>query len=246
MANIIWPDGSKNHTISWARHLADMAAPKATSPASAAGPVGHGGASTPLGVPPVHGASSPPQGTVAIGSTPVTQAQWQSGVLANALVPGATAPGGVAGPAALPPPDPTLEGQIASEAQRRDDALAGYAAARPQALADYGYKATGYDSAGNPTGLTFNADDPYSQAALLKKRYDQNKVGAQNAAGNQIFSGSYQNTKIANESGYGQSSDALTKALTKLLASIASGEASAKTTYEANVANDRAARAPTS
>lgn len=217
-----WPDGSKNHSISWAQHQANLAAPQ-------------------KGLPPMGGG-------VSIGGKPVTTAQWQSGALANALVPGSYQPPAAPSPGANAlPPDPILQGMIGALAKTRDEKIGALESQKPQVLAGYGYKATGYDAGGAPTGLSFDADNPFSQAALLKRRYDQQQTGTQNsmAARGQLYSGALQNQKTSNELGYQGNSDAIVKALTAALKRIAQGVGTAKTDYETGVAQAAGQRAPT-
>ena len=141
-----------------------------------------------------------------------------------------------------------MEGLIAGRTAQRDSTLAGLTARKPQVLADYGYTATGYDETGAPTGLTFDPNNPFSKAALLKKNYDQQQAGTQNsmAARGQLYAGSLRNQTASNEFGYQGNNDALVKALTAALVGLAGQERSARTTYDTDVAGYRAGRAPAS
>lgn len=132
--------------------------------------------------------SSNPQGTVAIGNTPVTQAQWQSGALANALVPGSyTAP-------SPQPVDPAFESQRLTAG--RNIALGNAEGAYQQGNTNFDY---GY----NPDG-SINASNPYSRAALLQLGYENQQRGTTNsmAARGQLYSGAIENQRGIDSRGY--------------------------------------------
>jgi hypothetical protein len=132
------------------------------------------------------------------------------------------------------PLDPTYQATIGGLQHKRDDLLSQYAGQRPKVLADYGYTASGYDAQGNPLGLSFDPNNPFSRAALAKRTADQVKSGTQNsmAARGQLYSGALDQAQAGNEFAYQQGSDALQKALVEALTGIASGERGAKTDYE--------------
>jgi hypothetical protein len=132
------------------------------------------------------------------------------------------------------PLDPTYQATIGGLQHKRDDALAQYAGQRPKVLADYGYTASGYDAQGNPLGLAFDPNNPFSRAALAKRTADQVKAGTQNsmASRGQLYSGALEQAQAGNEFNYQQGSDALQKALVGALGGIAAGERGAKTDYE--------------
>lgn len=225
MPGYTWPDGSSGHSISWATELAHRAA-KRTQPATGAGF---------SGLPAIVAASNP--------------AFQANGAPAKGLPPAqVAATGGTTDrtPGAQPP-DPVLEGMIGALGRRRDETISGLEAQKPQALASYGYTASGYDSSGAPTGLAFDPNNPFSQAALAKRNYDQRQTGTTNsmAARGQLYSGALTSAKAGNELGYQQTTDALQKALTRLLVGIARGEGAARTDYETGVAQARGQRMPT-
>jgi hypothetical protein len=132
------------------------------------------------------------------------------------------------------PLDPAYDAAIGGLQHKRDDALAQYAGQRPKVLADYGYTASGYDAQGNPLGLAFDPNNPFSRAALAKRTADQVKQGTQNsmASRGQLYSGALDQAQTGNEFRYQQGSDALQKALVEALGGIAQGERGAKTDYE--------------
>lgn len=143
-------------------------------------------------------------------------------------------PGPAATQPAQPPVNPALDGLIAGIDKDRDTTVGQLEARRPQVLADYGYKATGYGSDGAALGLTFDASNPFSKAALLLRNYNQQQAGTKNsmAARGQLFSGAFLRGKRENEFGYQRGDDAIKKALTGALVGIGSGIASAKSGAE--------------
>lgn len=211
----VWPDGTKNHSISWAVHQAHLSAGQPAGPAK--------------GI--------------------VYPAAKGSGPAKGILYP--TSPGAAPTPApavpSQPPLDPALDAIIAGLGRSRDTTISGLEAQKPQVLARYGYKATSYDQTGAPVGLTFDPNNPYSEAALLKRRYDQTQAGTTNslAARGLHNSGAFRHARATNEFGYNASSDALIKALTAVLTGIAGSEQTARTNYETGVAQARGQRMPT-
>lgn len=160
-------------------------------------------------------------------------------------LPATPAPSAPAAPAA-PPPDPALDGLIAGILRNRDTTVGQLEAQRPQVLADYGYKAAGYDPTGAATGLTFDASNPFSKAALLLRNYNQQQSGTKNsmASRGQLYSGAFTRGKRENEFGYQRNDDALKKALTSALTGIAGGIAGAKTKADTDISQARLSRAP--
>lgn len=119
---------------------------------------------------------SKPLGTVAIGNTPVTQAQWAGGDLANALVPGSY-------PAAAPQlADASLD-------MARVTANRNIAVGNSESAYDEGN--LGFDAGYNPDG-SVNTANPYSRAALLQLAHENQTRGTTNsmAAGGQGYNGS--------------------------------------------------------
>jgi hypothetical protein len=84
-----------------------------------------------------------------------------------------------------------------TDGHTRDDTIAGLKQARTSGLSDYGYtETTGPD--GLPQ-IAFDPNNPYSQAALLRKHYQQAKLGntTSYAAAGQLYAGSLQNAENA-------------------------------------------------
>lgn len=149
-------------------------------------------------------------------------------------------PQAVAAPSVLPP-DANYDATIANSQAGHDINAADLARQRQGAFLSYGYT---QDAAGN---LAFDPTNPFSQSALLKRQYDQAQRGNTNsyAARGQLYSGALTSAKAGNELGYQQTTDALQKALTRLLVGIARGEGAARTDYETGVAQARGQRMPT-
>jgi hypothetical protein len=117
---------------------------------------------------------------------------------AAALKPPAPKPAKAAAPAAAPaptsapatpPPDAAYLSQVAGLQQDLTDKLAGLQTGRANQLAGYGYAEDPISGA-----LTFNPNDAFSKAALLKKTYDASRArtGGAMAAGGQLYTGGYQ------------------------------------------------------
>jgi hypothetical protein len=90
----------------------------------------------------------------------------------------------------IEPPDASFTAEIEGLGQTYRSDLAGNTEGRKRGLMDYGYledEATG--------GLSFDANNPFSRAALLKRNYDtQRRSSAQSmGAGGQLYSGAFQN-----------------------------------------------------
>ena len=127
--------------------------------------------------------------------------------------------GGPLGPQAVTapsvvPPDANYEAAIASSQQSHDITAGDLTRQRAQGLLDYGYT---QDATG---ALTFDATNPFSQAAMLKRNYDQAQRGNTNsyAARGQLYSGALQNAQDESGFQYQRGSDTLTKGLADFLA----------------------------
>ena len=160
-----------------------------------------------------------------------------------AALPAALGPQSVAAPAATPqvadvavspsvvPPDASYEASVAGLTQQRDQTLTALQQQRQQALLQYGYT---QDATGS---LAFDATNPFSQAALLKRNYDQAQSGNVNsyAARGQLYSGALQNAQ--NETGFQnqRQNDTLQKGLLAFLAKNTGDAASAGTNYDLGV-----------
>lgn len=117
-------------------------------------------------------------------------------------------------PRAALPPDASYEAQLAALAQRRDSTVTSLGQQRQQGLLDYGYT----ESA--PGQIAFDPTNPYSQAAILKRNYDQSRAGNTNsyAAAGQLYSGALQNAQDETNFQQGKASDTLQKGLLAFLA----------------------------
>jgi hypothetical protein len=124
------------------------------------------------------------------------------------------------------PPDPAYQAAIGALQGSRDNTEAGLAQQRAAGLSAYGYTEDP-----NTHAIAFDPNNPYSQAALMRKRAEQAKTGntTSYAAAGQLYAGSLQNAQNANTDQFNQSNDALTKAVQNFLA---------QNTIAANAAGD--------
>lgn len=146
------------------------------------------------------------------------------------------------GPAALPP-DATYEQIIGALQRKRDTTISGLAGQRTTGLLNYGYTE---DAAGK---LAYDPNNPESQAAQLKKHYDQSRAGTgvRMAAAGQQYAGSYQNAQDTLNKGQLTDEDKLSKALQAFLSGNTQARTTAQTDYEFGAGQaygDRVARVP--
>jgi hypothetical protein len=156
-----------------------------------------------------------------------------SGGGAGTTVAGASAPS--ANTAAPPqystanlPPDATYDSVIGSLQKTRDDTIAGLIGDRGRTLTDYGFKE-------GPNGaLTFDPNNPFSKASVMKQTYDTNRrsTGQSMGAGGQLYSGAYQNSQDLINRNQLQSEDALTKNIQGFLTRNTQDQTAAGTSYE--------------
>ncbi len=126
------------------------------------------------------------------------------------------------------PVDASYDQAISLLQRQRDEGIAAIVGERSRTLSDYGFQE-------GPTGaLTFDANNPFSKASVMKKTYDTNRrsTGQTLAAGGQLYHGSFQNAQDLVNRNQLQSEDALTKNLQAFLAHNASQRAAAGTDYE--------------
>lgn len=126
------------------------------------------------------------------------------------------------------PPDASYDAAIAGLQRQRGDTLAGLTQARTSGLSDYGFQE-------GPNGaLTFDPNNPFSKAAVMKKSYDTNRrSNAQSlGAGGQQYSGAFQNAQDLVNRNQVQGEDALQKSLIGFLARNTQGVTQANTGYE--------------
>jgi len=149
----------------------------------------------------------------------------------NAPTPTA-APSAPAGPAPLPV-DPVYQNQLGGLARSRDDALTGLAGEQTRALSDYGYNAS-FDASGGVSSLAFDPNNPFSQAALLRKHYQQSKSATTNsmASRGQLYAGALQTALDRDDVNFQQGDDRLQKALTGSLSDISDRRRRALADYE--------------
>jgi hypothetical protein len=162
----------------------------------------------------------------------------------------APTPGRPGAPSAPPPPaplppDPAYLARIGALANDRDHTIAGLAQQRGQGLLQYGY------TEGPGGALTFDAANPFSQAALLKRNYDNARTGNTTslAARGQLYAGSLQNAQ--NETGHQQQvgEDQLQRALLAFIARNDTAVGQAGVDYQLGASGalgDSIARAPDS
>jgi hypothetical protein len=142
------------------------------------------------------------------------------------------------------PPDPTYDMQIGTFGKTRDDTIAGLVQQRGAGLQAYGYTE-------DPTthAIAFDPNNPYSQAALLRKHYQQAKTGntTSYAASGQLYAGSLQNAQNASTDQFNAGDNAIKQAVINFLANNTTAQKTAGDTYDYNAglaAGDRVGRVP--
>jgi len=126
------------------------------------------------------------------------------------------------------PPDASYDQALALLQRQRDEGLAGIIGERARSLSDYGFHE-------GPTGtLTFDANNAFSKAAIMKKTYDTNRraTGQSLASGGQLYHGSFQNAQDLVNRNQLQSEDALLKNVQAFLARNTGQQKEARTNYE--------------
>jgi hypothetical protein len=146
-------------------------------------------------------------------------------------------------PPTVPMPDPVYDADVLNLGRARDIAVANAVAARASGLLDYGFT----ENAGTGA-LTFDPNNPFSRAAVLKQNYNQSRARAAQTmgSGGQLYSGAFQNQQDFINRGQLQSEDALQKALAGFLAENTSARQRALTEHQmgmSSVEAERAARA---
>lgn len=157
--------------------------------------------------------------------------------------------GNVAPTPFVPPPDPLYEQQLGALDKNRTATLAGLQNQRTQGLASYGYNVT-TDSAGNPTSATFDPNNPYSQAALLRKHTEQSRTGNTNrfASAGQLYAGSLQNAQDETQQQFNEGDSALSRAALAFVLNNNAQMNEARNNYELDAGQasaDRLGRIPT-
>lgn len=126
------------------------------------------------------------------------------------------------------PIDPIYDQQVGAAQRTRDDTLSALAQQRNAGLSSFGYTAD----------LQFDPNNPFSQAALLKRSYDQARRATTTsiAARGGLYSGSLQNAQADVNHRQGQSEDALKRRLVEFLTKNTNAATTAKNDYETKVA----------
>ena len=132
------------------------------------------------------------------GTRRVFAPSWGQPVRAPRPVTGVPAAGATASTVAVTPysvsnlpPDADWAATVGLLQRQRDENVAAVAGERTRTLSDYGFQE------GPGGALTFDPNNPFSKASLLKKTYDTNRRStAQSlAAGGQLYSGASQNAQ---------------------------------------------------
>lgn len=142
------------------------------------------------------------------------------------------------------PPDAGYEQTMAALVKARDSTVTNLGAQRAQGMLNYGYR---QDSPNGP--LAFDATNPFSQAAILKRNFDQAHTAntTNYAAQGQLYSGALQNAQDETGRQELQQTDALQKSLLSFLAANTQAQTQAGFDYEAGAGQakgDAIARAP--
>src|SRR4051812_40245208 len=126
------------------------------------------------------------------------------------------------------PPDATYEAADILLQRQRQEGLAAIAGERTRTLSDYGFQE-------GPSGaLTFDPNNPFSKAALLKKAYDTNRRSTAQSmgAGGQLYAGAFQNAQDLVNRNQLQAQDAQLKQLQSFIAQNDARRTQAQTDYE--------------
>jgi hypothetical protein len=127
------------------------------------------------------------------------------------------------------PPDPVYQAAISALQGTEANTLAGLTQQRGAYLSSAGYTE-------DPTthAISFDPNNPYSQAALLRQHYQQAKTGNTNsyAAAGQLYAGSLQNAQNATTDSYNASDNALTNAVINFLASNTNAQTGVQNAYD--------------
>jgi len=126
------------------------------------------------------------------------------------------------------PPDASYDDQIALLQRQRDEGIAGIVGERSRTLTDYGFQE-------GPNGaITFDANNPFSKASIMKKTYDTNRRSTAQSlgAGGQLYSGSFQNAQDLVNRNQLQSEDALLSNVQAFLTRNTGQQKAAGTNYE--------------
>lgn len=117
------------------------------------------------------------------------------------------------------PLDPYYDAEMTGLEGTHTTTVAGLDQSRSYALGTAGYSAS-YDDKGNVSALTYDPNNPYSQAAVARKRYQEQKSGTTNsmAARGQLYSGALINAQNTNDTNFARGEDARQKSLGNFIA----------------------------
>lgn len=165
------------------------------------------------------------------GSSALHTVSWEdqkAAVAARHPGAAAAAPAAPAGPLVMPV-DPTYQSDVGTAQRTRDTSLANVSQQRTSGLLGYGY---GEDAA---TGaLTFDPNNAFSKAMLLKKNYDQSRARTAQSIGSTggLYTGAAQKAQDLVNIGQVGAEDSLQKSLLSFLAQNTQATANAGANYE--------------
>lgn len=129
----------------------------------------------------------------------------------------------------IQPPDATYQADLSSAVTDRDQTLAAVRQGRTGGLLDYGYNE-------DPTSgaLSFDVNNPFSRAALLKKNFDTDRAKSAQSmgSGGQLYAGAFQNAQDATFRNQLGAEDSLQKSLINMLARNTQAKTQAGTDFE--------------
>jgi len=126
------------------------------------------------------------------------------------------------------PVDASYDAALASLTRQRDEGIAGIIGERSRTLSDFGFQE-------GPNGmLTFDPNNPFSRAAVMKHTSDVNRRSTAQTlgSGGQLYSGAFQNAQDLINRNQLQGEDALTKNLQAFLARNTGQRKETLTNYE--------------
>lgn len=175
------------------------------------------------------------------GGKTIPVSQWQAWVAQGRKpgVPPGTAPAATppAPTAGAMPPDAQLEADIFGLGRQRDVSLGNIGAGRVQGLAEYGYNEGAIDPTTGYGALSFDPNNPFSKASLLKRNYDTQRRTAAQSMGSTggLYSGAFQTAQDVTNRNQLQDTDVLQKSLAAFLAQNTGQRAQAQVDYETGV-----------
>jgi hypothetical protein len=175
--------------------------------------------------------TGPPKGVVRPPTPVPAKGVLRPGSTGYVAPPAPTATG-VAAAGAAPqqlPVDPIYQSALAALGKTRDDTISGLQTARSTQLLGYGYTE-------DPTShaLSFDPNNPFSKASLLKQQYDINRRKTAQTMGSQgqLYAGASQNAQDYLNRGQLQAEDALQKSLAQWLGQNTADVTTARNAYE--------------